>query len=367
MLRTRIATLVVMSALAAACADTPSPLLSARSGSAFGAESSGEAEARQHQVARGIALAMARPEIRAQVRNAMRRSLVTEHKLVLQEYVHTPGGVHLVRAAAAAAGMRSDEFSGLVASLPPMDFYVPFREHRTGWRAGGDVLVGATMDVDRPELAAYTTSGAGVTLDARNGVPAQALLIIHPAEPKSLRENPQHDVPGEVIQDFTDGETSEGGGDYHVAGCSIYARECFPDFESGGGGVAAPDTTYIDYIKVSNWGEFWGGLELEFRATYRRAGTGEVLASGSYRKNSIAKDTPYYVHNPLIARTIPAGSADYINVRVIEKDNIWDDDKGNRDYTYGERAQIIGIIHDTWWEGNVLKHAQTFLELDWEI
>ncbi len=366
MLRSRIATLVAVSALAAACADSSSPLLSARSGSALSAGSTVDAESRQHQVARAIALAMVRPEIRVQVRNAMRRSLVSEHKLVLQEYVRTPGGLHLVRAAAAAAMMVPDDFSALVASLPPMDFYAPFREHRTGWRAGGDVLVGATMDVDQPELAAYTTSGAGVTLDARSGVPAQPLLIIHPAEPKSLRENPQHDAPGDVIQDSTDGETSQGEGDHHVAGCSIYARECVPDMEFGGGGTTARDTTYIDYIKVSNWGEFWGGLELEFRATYRRAGTGEVLASGSFRKNSIAAETPYYVHNPLIARTIPAGSADYINVRVIEKDTFFDDDKGNRDYTYGERGQIIGIIHDTWVTTKV-EHAQTFVELDWRI
>lgn len=366
MLRSRIAALVVLSALASACADTSTgPLLSAHENTVSSAAAVVDAESVQRQVARALAGAMARPDVRVHVRNAMRRSLVTEHKLVLQEYLRTPSGEHVVRAAAASARMSPEGFSSLVASMPPMDFYAPFREHRISWRASADVVVGATMDVDHPLLSAYTTTGVGVTLDARDGVPGQHLLILHPAEWKGLRENPQEDVPGEVIQDFADGESSVTQSDFQIAGCSIYARECLPDLGTGGGTVI-PDTTYLDYIKVSNWGEFWGALELEFRATYRSGATGEVLASGSVRKGSIHRETPYYVHDALVARTIPAGSSDYINLRVVEKDLFWDDDKGNRDYTYGERAQILGIIHSTLVTDKV-NHSQTFVELDWRI
>lgn len=78
----------------------------------------------------------------------MRASPVTEHKLVLQEFVKTPGGRRLVEASAKASGVEVSTIEQLIARLPDMDFYAPFQEHRLTWKATADVFVAATMDVN---------------------------------------------------------------------------------------------------------------------------------------------------------------------------------------------------------------------------
>src|SRR3954467_215935 len=49
-------------------------------------------------VARGFAAAMSDPSLRLAVRDAMRGSLLTEHKLGLQEFLQTPSGAALAAA-----------------------------------------------------------------------------------------------------------------------------------------------------------------------------------------------------------------------------------------------------------------------------
>lgn len=163
---------------------------------------------RTEKVARAFALAMRREDIRAQVRNALRASPWTEHKLLLQSFVTTPAGRHLVRAAAEAAGTEPAQIQALVAELPLMDFYVPIRGHRLSWRGTADVSVAATLLHDPEVLTGYRTDGSATIYDLRNGPPTEALLVMHPAERKSRRIRPQADRPGLVIQDADDGELS---------------------------------------------------------------------------------------------------------------------------------------------------------------
>lgn len=368
--RTRFVAVLAAASLAAACADA-GPLTPPAARHPAASRSVAPAELEAREVGRAIALAMARQDVRVQVRDAMRRSPVTEHKLVLQEFIRSRAGEHVLRAAAAATGQRAEALAARIDALPAMDFYAPFREHRISWRANADVLVGVTMDPDRLELEAFSPAGASVALDARDGVPAKALLILHPAERKGLRENPQPDVAGDVIQEFVDGESSGrwiagvDGGMATTASCDPYARTCFD--VGGGGGTSSSDTTFIDFIELDHWGDGWGSVELELRATYYRS-SGEQLATGSMRREGLYSNTPYYIHDKLILREIPEGSGDYINVRVIELDAFFNDDQGNRNYTFGEKAQIIGIwTGDTYWVGDIQRKVWTRLELDWRI
>src|SRR5687767_6995660 len=108
-------------------------------------------------VARGLAAALAKPDARAHLRNAMRDSRWSEHKLVLQDYVHTRDGLALVADAAAALGTTPQGLRQTIAALPMLDFHVPFVDHRLTWRGSPDILVASTFDGDAPAIQAFAT------------------------------------------------------------------------------------------------------------------------------------------------------------------------------------------------------------------
>lgn len=81
------------------------------------------------KLAKQLALAMDADSIRFLVRDAMRASLVSEHKLVLQEFVRTPTGQKVLAASASAGNRDPEQLAADIAHLPPLDFYVPSREH----------------------------------------------------------------------------------------------------------------------------------------------------------------------------------------------------------------------------------------------
>lgn len=136
----------------------------------------------------------------------MRASRLNEHKLVLQDFLLSTTGQRLRDAAAAALGISRDELMRAVERLPRLDFYAPFQEHRRRWRGGADILVALTYDLQAPTLTAFRTTGERVLLHEADGVPRSAVLVLHPAEPKVLRDNPQPDRPGDVIEDANDGQ-----------------------------------------------------------------------------------------------------------------------------------------------------------------
>lgn len=89
-------------------------------------------------LSRSIAVSMAQSGVRSAVRDAMRSSRLTEHKLSLQGFLASVEGSSLLRGAAAVQGVSPQEFSGLIARLPELDFYVPRREQRLSWRGNRD-------------------------------------------------------------------------------------------------------------------------------------------------------------------------------------------------------------------------------------
>jgi hypothetical protein len=100
-------------------------------------------------VALSFANALAQPAARQILRDALRASPYTEHKVVLQDFVQTPSGQELLRIAAERTGLSLDELLGQVALLPRLDLYVPWVAHRKSWRGTPDVLVSVALDADR--------------------------------------------------------------------------------------------------------------------------------------------------------------------------------------------------------------------------
>ncbi len=130
------------------------------------------------------------------VRDAMRQSRVTEHKVVLQDFIQTSGGYAL---AEQVARVQRADVKGLVArisSLPRVDFYIPSRHHRLTWKGTADVAVVANMTAS-PPLRAFTIDGRSARIDTAGLVPTHfALFLLELEERKSPRVKPQRDRPG---------------------------------------------------------------------------------------------------------------------------------------------------------------------------
>jgi len=367
MYKFRISAVAAVLICGAGCRDAAGPFdLASANSSISHSTGARDLDSQLGQVAHAIALAMRRPEVRAHVRNSMRASPWTEHKLELLEYLESPAGKHLLRAAAAGADVTPAAFLDNVRQLPALDFYAPFREARIRWRGGAEVLVGATSDIKRNSLVAYRTDGTAVVLQQTDGIPAQPLLIIHLAEAKGLRDRPQAEVAGDAIQDFGDGEISImniDGGDTDIPTCDE-AGGCGPDYQNGS--PPAADTTFIDAVQQHGWGDGWGGSsEIEFRGKLMDSANG-VLAEGRRRITGIYKEVVYYPHVRLMAAELPATGSYRIEIQVWETD-VWDDDfEGKRDFFYADRGQPLPINNGEEFRHNgVDKAAATFLELDW--
>jgi hypothetical protein len=200
-------------------------------------------------VARDLALAMRDPAIRRQVHRAMRASRFNEHKLVLQDVINTPDGANLFN----AADKRT------IASLPALDFYLPFQSHRQSWKPKADVYVAVTFDPDASAITAYGTNGQTLTLRKPYGIPAVPLIILHPAEPKSTRS----DLLAKSDEDLIEGPTV-------TASSSIMSSPVGPAFYilpgggggSGGGGTAPG--TYINHFNIKADDGLFGSSEMRF-------------------------------------------------------------------------------------------------------
>lgn len=156
-------------------------------------------------ISRGFALALADSGQRATLRDAFRGSPLTEHKLILQDFIATAPGKSLVRAAASEVGVSEAEFTAEIARLPRMDFYVPGREDRMAWQGDDRVAVFAAVERGGP-IGGYTPGGTAVLAPASLSGTDVIEIVMHPIEVSSYRLNRQPDAPGRAIQDAQDGE-----------------------------------------------------------------------------------------------------------------------------------------------------------------
>jgi hypothetical protein len=268
------------------------------------------------EVARAIAVAMADPDVRLAVRDAMQASTYAEHKLLLHEFMQTPTG-DAVRASAAARGVDPAALGRALAQLPEMDFYVPFDEHRLEWTGGGDVLVTATMDVDEPKLVAFHTSGVGEPIDISQGGPAQALFMVHPGERKRRR------VAGPEVAAL---QSIEGPGERLEPWIVEVPRADASTFMSLSS-AAPTDTVRIQSFRIWFSMDAGGDSEPEFRASVY-ANTNGTFGSCCYKSWEHPNASPMVIYSGgIIGHRIPRESmGEYMDVSLYENDPFNADD-----------------------------------------
>ena len=158
-------------------------------------------------VATAIARALAQSQLRSRLLQAFRASPWVEHKLVLQEFISTSTGQALLTAGAEAIGSSPSDLAAKIQSLPPLDFYVLGDANRRTWEGGPQIAVALTTNMQAVPTTAHTTTGSVAYRDARPGSGSGLVMILlHPAEPKGRRINPQAGGMGRVIQDANDGQ-----------------------------------------------------------------------------------------------------------------------------------------------------------------
>jgi hypothetical protein len=135
--------------------------------------------AAQERLARRVALALADPAFRAEVRLAIDQSTLVEHKLHFQRWLRSPGQASL-RAVAHAAREPESLVESDLAAAPALEFYLPVPAHRAAWHGGPDVLV-ATATRDHEPPVAFDIHGRRSVLDP-DTPPVTPVLAVVPAE-----------------------------------------------------------------------------------------------------------------------------------------------------------------------------------------
>jgi hypothetical protein len=129
-----------------------------------------------------VALALNDPGLREQVKNDMRASrFTTEHKLPFRHYLQGPSGAVLFAAMAKKSGRGRPEILSLLDRMPPLEFYMPVRNHRETWTGGRDLLVAGTLDEAGTTLVGYDLTGQPLTLSIGHA-PETPTLVLVPVE-----------------------------------------------------------------------------------------------------------------------------------------------------------------------------------------
>ena len=290
------------------------------------------------------------PSIRAQVHAAMRGSSFNEHKLVLQDFANTPPGEHVLTAVAEALGQSLGSVESEVASLPALDFYLPFPAHRQSWMPAEDVYVATTFDKRAPSITAWGSNGQVLQLRQADDVPAVPLIILHPAEPKTTHTTPVANGDGGLIESPTRMSTPQGS----------FLVDCGD--ACGGGGSGSVSTTpapgtYINHFNIKADDGWFGNSEMRFRS-YAIAGWqfqqglngtswylfGHLCDKGIYSQDGVVTSDGYdglFSISPTVTRgsfLSCDGLAAQYAIHITEQDgdlNGNDDDYGWRIYAAG--------------------------------
>ncbi len=287
------------------------------------------------RLARALAEGLEQPAARVALLYALRESPLTEHKVVLSEFLHSALGRQLVQAVAERSGISVRGLYDLVVSLPPIDLYVPYRAHRRSWRASEPMAVAALTDQTSPVFA-HLPGGARLFIDRGSRAPnATAVLLLGPAEQKQVRRDARRlRTTADVIEDPRSDQRALF---LTPDGCSPEDPECTcpPDADlcdgppPGGGGSPAPyPFLWLERLVtngVCDNGFCGEGNEFEMRGY-------DALSqvSGIWRCTEIASTDDVYVPlecpSYLIHESAPSEVA-YIDVHVVETDGISEDDR----------------------------------------
>lgn len=200
MIRARFRVLAGLVLLLGACSDGPSP------------QSLSSTPLREDErFAQAFAQTLSSDVAALQLKDALRRSLYTRHRVSLQAFVRDSQSATLVDGIAARLGTTRLALISSLAVRPPLDLVIPSREQRLTWRGSTDVIVAARFDESVAPERAFTSSGRALAyMSLRNAEvqPADAptVVSISPSYGLALRARPQAAVDGPVVQDEGDGE-----------------------------------------------------------------------------------------------------------------------------------------------------------------
>jgi hypothetical protein len=133
----------------------------------------------RERLARRLAVALADPAFRAQVRRELDRSPVREHKLHLQRFL-TRADRHALRDIARLTREPAASVEADARTAAALELYLPVPAHRRAWKGGADVLV-ATAHQDGEAPVAFTTAGERLVLN-RDRPPTTPVLAVVPVE-----------------------------------------------------------------------------------------------------------------------------------------------------------------------------------------
>ncbi|HMI49471.1 MAG TPA: hypothetical protein VK481_12410, partial [Gemmatimonadaceae bacterium] len=132
------------------------------------------------KIARLVAVAMDNEPSRQHLKRDMRAAPFHEHKLQLTSYLRSKDGRALLESMARGAPGGEGEVFAALATIRPLEFYMPVQKHRESWTGKGDVLVVSQLDESQP-IVAFNEGGREVSLD-RKVAPEQPTLSIVPVE-----------------------------------------------------------------------------------------------------------------------------------------------------------------------------------------
>lgn len=161
-------------------------------------------------VARGVAISLASPSLRRQLREDLNDSPYLGHALQLQAYVRGPRGAALLRAAEVAQSLPAGALARVVDSLPPLQLWIPADWQQKSWLGTPDVAAFGTT-ASKEELLTRTSydiwlpSGAGATIAVL--APLKVTLILIAPE-----QQPFGPVPHGVLLPLPPCDTCGGGG-----------------------------------------------------------------------------------------------------------------------------------------------------------
>jgi hypothetical protein len=281
------------------------------------------------RVAQLLAEGLGDGNARAALHAALRESPWTEHKVILSEFLDSPRGRRVVESAATRSGTTAATIDQLVASLPPVDLYVPARQHRRSWRASDQIAVVALVDLNSP-LTAFLPGHAHLDVNRWSAaVPATPLLMLGPAELKLIRADAGIAVASSTVIE-SDGAAVQGP-------AFMMCLDCGGGGGGGGGWTPPPPpnpdlriVTIATSNIVDNNNPFESN-EFEFRATASNGATQSPVVRCTGIPSTGVVNALYYCTTTVVHNLAPT-EVGYVDVDVVETDGWLQGDDRFRDY-----------------------------------
>lgn len=206
------------------------------------------------RIARLVAVAVDNEQARQRLKRDLRAAPFHEHKLQLANYLQSKAGRVLLDRMVASNGGNERDVLKTLATIRPLEFYMPVTRHRESWTGGADVLVVSQLDEWEP-IVAFNEKGREVALD-RNAAPEQPTLSIVPVETRF--DQPMAPAASRNVGD-QNGNAIGTLQRMAPKGSSLIA--CGDECGGGGGGGSPPPSVtpglYLEFSRIVDMKEPW--------------------------------------------------------------------------------------------------------------